>query len=113
MSEAVPTLFGPLKLHPISERPTRRPLVPGIAPEGPFAAVAIEQSIDKTLDYAVPSRLVPMLQVGQRVQVPLGRGNKPAHGYVVAVKPATDYEDPSRIKSLLGIDDQRVLVPPS
>jgi primosomal protein N' (replication factor Y) len=47
------------------------------------------------------------------VKVPLGRGNRPKHGYVVALKPTTDYKDPARIKSLVSIDDTRVLVPPT
>src|SRR4051812_10663858 len=109
--DPVPTLFGPLELD---EKPAAvRRALPADMLGGPFAAVAIEQSIDKTLDYVVPPRLVPSIQIGQRVQVPLGRKNKPAHGYVVAVKTTTDYADPSKLKSLLGIDDQRVLVPPS
>src|SRR5689334_17259680 len=78
-------------------------------PEGPFAAVALEQSIDRMLDYAIPPHLVASLQVGQRVRVPLGKGNRPVAGYVVAIHDSTDYP---RIKRLFDIEDARVLIPP-
>ncbi len=79
------------------------------APTGPFAAVAMENALDKTLDYAIPSAFLSRLQVGQRVRVPLGRKNRPAHGYVVAIHPTTTYP---KIKPLMGIDDERVLINP-
>src|SRR4051812_9770579 len=80
------------------------------APAGPFAGVALEQSIARVLDYAIPPRLVPLLQVGQRVRVPLGKRNRPAHGYVVSVKPTTGH--PS-VKKLFEIEDERVLINPA
>jgi primosomal protein N' (replication factor Y) len=76
---------------------------------GPFAAVALEQAIDRMLDYSIPPALVGSLQVGQRVRVPLGRNNKPAHGYVVDLHPETNYP---KIKPILSIDDARVLITP-
>ena len=76
---------------------------------GPFAAVAIEDSLDKLLDYAVPARLASLIRVGQRVRVPLGRNNRPAHGYVIAINDTTAYP---KIKPLLNIDDERVLLAP-
>ncbi len=76
---------------------------------GPFAGVAMEQNIDRSLDYSVPAHLAASLQVGQRVRVPLGRKNRPAYGYVVSIHPTTNYP---RIKPLLGIDDERVLISP-
>jgi primosomal protein N' (replication factor Y) len=84
---------------------------PASAPReaGPYAAIAIEQSIDKALDYAIPPRLLPLIKVGQRVKVPLGRRNRPTAGYVIAIREHSDYP---KIKRLLGIDDDRVLVPP-
>ncbi len=83
------------------------------APAGPYAAVAIEKSVDRTLDYAIPTTLLGSVIVGQRVRVPLGRGNKPNFGYVIAIKTTTDYRDPSKIKPLLAVDDKRVLIPPT
>lgn len=79
-------------------------------PVGPFAAVALEQSIDRMLDYSIPPRLIASLQVGQRVKVPLGRNNRPSIGYVIAIHPTTTYP---RIKPLINIEDERVLIPPT
>jgi primosomal protein N' (replication factor Y) len=79
------------------------------AQAGPFAAVALEASIDKTLDNQVPRHLVASLKVGQRVKVPLGRNNTPAKGYVVGISPTSDYP---KIKPLTAIEDARVLVGP-
>jgi primosomal protein N' (replication factor Y) len=74
---------------------------------GPFAGVAMEQSVDRLLDYSIPPRLVHSIRVGQRVKVPLGRNNKPAFGFVVSIHPTSDYP---RIKKLSAIDDERVLI---
>src|SRR5262245_21932 len=74
---------------------------------GPFAGVALEQSVDRELDYAIPPKLAGALRVGQRVKVPLGRNNKPSFGYVVSIHPTSEYP---RIKKLSAIDDDRVLV---
>jgi primosomal protein N' (replication factor Y) len=79
------------------------------AAEGPFAAVALEQGIDRTLDYAIPPRLRPSLRPGQRVKVPLGRANRQTYGYVVSIHPTSDYP---KIKNVSAIEDDRVLVNP-
>ncbi|HEX4796551.1 MAG TPA: primosomal protein N' [Humisphaera sp.] len=93
------TLFGPAD----------PPQAPPIARhEGPFAAVALEQGIDHSLDYAIPRGLVTQLKVGQRVRVPLGKRNRPAYGYVIEIHPTCDYPT---VKPVAGIDDERVLVP--
>jgi primosomal protein N' (replication factor Y) (superfamily II helicase) len=86
------------------------PPAPTARPAGPFAAVALEQSIDRELDYAIPPRLVGVLQPGQRVRVPLGKSNRSTLGYVISIRPDSDYP---KIKPLLGVDDDRVLVTPS
>lgn len=76
---------------------------------GPFAGVAMEQGIDRVLDYSIPKRLVEQLRIGQRVRVPLGRGNKVTRGYVVSIHPTSDYP---KIKPLTDLEDDRVLVAP-
>ena len=58
---------------------------PAAPPQGPFAAVAIERSLDRVLDYSIPPALIASVRVGQRVRVPLGRKNRPTHGYVVGL----------------------------
>jgi primosomal protein N' (replication factor Y) (superfamily II helicase) len=77
---------------------------------GPFAAVALEQSVDKTLDYAIPPGLVASVRAGQRVRVPLGRNNRSALGYVIDIHETSNIP---RIKRLIGIDDDRVLIAPN
>lgn len=77
---------------------------------GPFAGVAIEKSIDRLLDYSIPKSLLAQLRVGQRVRVPLGRTNKPSSGYVVTIHDHTDFP---RIKPIMALDDDRVLVTPT
>ena len=104
MSTAAPT---PSLFHDEHDALDTPVASPHGAPAGPFAGVALEASVDKVLDYAIPSRLAPLLQVGQRVKVPLGRNNRPSRGYVVSIHPTTDYP---KIKKLAGIEDERVLV---
>jgi primosomal protein N' (replication factor Y) len=77
--------------------------------EGPVAGVALEDSLDKLLDYSIPPKLQTRIAVGQRVKVPLGRGNRQVSGYVVSVKQGSDYP---RVKPLSEISDERVLVTP-
>jgi primosomal protein N' (replication factor Y) (superfamily II helicase) len=74
---------------------------------GTVAEVAIERRVDSLLDYAVSKTLAGSIDVGQRVRVPLGRSNKPAFGYVVAVKRDAPVE---KLKSILAIVDARSLV---
>jgi primosomal protein N' (replication factor Y) len=76
---------------------------------GPFAGVALEQGIDRVLDYSIPPKLIGRIQVGQCVRVPLGRGNKVVRGYVIEIRPTSDYP---RIKPLTALEDDRVLVSP-
>ena len=88
------------------------PAEPEAAPAsaaGPFAVVALEQGIDRVLDYSVPARLAAVVQVGQRVRVPLGRRNKPATGYVVGLRDTTEHP---KVKPLGDLIDDRVLVSP-
>jgi primosomal protein N' (replication factor Y) len=75
------------------------------AADGVYVRVAVERGIDRGdggagegLTYAVP---VGMVRVGQRVEVPLGRGNKPAAGIVVEVGGSELLEGLSRAKPLL------------
>ena len=90
--------------------PQTRQEVEASKPIGPFAAVAMEDSLDKLLDYSVPQRLVNQLRVGQRVKVPLGRSNRPRFGYVAGIHDTADYP---KIKPLSAIADDRVLLTPA
>ncbi|MEA2733650.1 MAG: hypothetical protein QOE14_101, partial [Humisphaera sp.] len=99
----VETLFGQLELPPA-------PAPPRTKADGPFAAVALEQGIDRLLDYSIPEKLRHALHVGQMVKVPLGRKNRTTRGYVISIHPETNYP---KIKPLAGIEDERVLIPPT
>jgi primosomal protein N' (replication factor Y) len=85
------------------------PAPPPATSTGPFAGIALEHGIDRVLDYAIPPRLLGALRVGQRVRVPLGRGNRPSHGWVVDIHATTEHP---QTKNILSIEDDRVLVPP-
>src|SRR5258705_432688 len=68
---------------------------------GPVAAVGLEDSLDKLLDYSIPSKLLTRIAGGQRVKVPLGKRNRPVSGDVVAIKEGS--EDPGG-KDLIEIE---------
>ena len=77
------------------------------APVGPFAGIALEQSVDRVLDYSIPTRFLNRLAVGQRVKIPLGRRNKPVRGYVVSISDQTTHP---KVKDVLTIEDERRLL---
>lgn len=77
-----------------------------------IATVAVEQAIDRELDYIVPEVLKREIEVGQRVKVPLGRGNRATFGYVVELKGHSDFAR-SKLKEIKGIDDARALIRPA
>ncbi len=82
------------------------------AQSGPYVRVAVERSIDRsgpegaTLTY----RAVGDIHVGQRVEVPLGRGNRAAAGIVVVVggDELLDGIPPSKVKGLLRVSPGRL-----
>jgi len=78
-----------------------RSLFQSEAVAGPFVRVAIECSVDhpEGLTYSVPAEVGPV-RVGDRVEAPLGRGDRPAPGFVIDVQTAPDL-DPERIKPIL------------
>ena len=73
---------------------------------GPFAGVVVNRPIDQVLTYRVPARLDRIIQVGQRVRVPLGKGNKQATGYCVSVGDlAPEGLDPRKLKDVAEVLD--------
>ena len=76
-----------------------------------IATVAVEQAVDRELDYIVPRALKDLIAVGQRVCVPLGRGNKKVFACVVDLKNHSDFPL-SKLKELTSIDDARTLLRP-
>lgn len=65
-------------------------------------------------DYEVPADLRGKLTAGQRVNVPLGRGNRSIQGYCVQIitpaDPVAHTVNPSRMKPVTSIVDERPLV---
>jgi len=76
-----------------------------------IATVVFVEGPGGEYDYLVPDRLAEKAQVGCRVRVPLGRGNRPLTGYCVRVeaKPAGRRS----LKPLADVLDLRSLVSPS
>ena len=79
--------------------------------EGPFVGVVFNRPIEQVLTYRVPSRLKRIIQPGQRVRVPLGRGDRMAVGYCVRVdaSPPADL-DLARIKEVVEVVDPLPLI---
>jgi primosomal protein N' (replication factor Y) len=86
----------------IQERPAARDLLVG---------VVFNRPIDQTLIYRVPDRLSRIIKPGQRVRVPLGRGDRLTVGYCVEVEaqPGSDL-DPARIKDVVEVLDPLPLI---
>src|SRR5687768_15961524 len=91
----VETLFGQLELPPAPP--------PHAKAEGPFAAVALEQGIDRLLDFSIPAKLRNPLHVGQGVLVRLGLNNRKTRGYVISIHEETTSQQP---KPLAGNEDE-------
>ncbi len=72
-----------------------------------IALAAATFAIDKPYDYLVPEDLTNLLQVGQRVLVPFGRGNKRSEGIVLSFG---QQEEKKKLKHVLALlDEQPVL----
>ena len=82
---------------------------PAIAVDGPFAGVVFNRPVDQVFSYRIPPRLGKVVVAGQRVRVPLGRGNTPSVGYCVAVTPTAEV-NPNRIKDVLEVLDDPPLI---
>ncbi len=77
-----------------------------------YALIAPERGVDLSgqgLAYAIPSALSD-LQPGERVQVPLGRGNQTVAGFVMQVDVPCEL-DPSKVKAIVQRDGQSLRLP--
>ena len=73
--------------------------------------MVFNRPIEQVLTYRVPSRLKRIIQPGQRVRVPLGRGDRLAVGYCVRVDASAPGDlDPSRIKDVVEVLDPLPLI---
>ncbi|WP_165226881.1 replication restart helicase PriA [Aquisphaera insulae] len=78
---------------------------------GLFAGIVVNRPIDQVLTYHCGLRLAASIRPGQRVRVPLGRGNRPAVGYCVSVEQSPpDGLDPARLKEVIEVLDPAPLI---
>jgi primosomal protein N' (replication factor Y) len=83
----------------------------GAGAGGPFAGIVFNRPIDQVFTYRVPARLDELVRPGQRVRVPLGRGNKPAVGYCVRLEAeAPAGIEPGRVKEVIDALDDPPLI---
>ncbi|WP_435008977.1 replication restart helicase PriA [Tundrisphaera lichenicola] len=82
---------------------------PPVAVEGPFAGVVFNRPIDQIFSYRIPAGLRSGVVPGQRVKVPLGRGNTPSVGYCVRVDDSAEV-DPRRVKDVIEVLDSPPLI---
>lgn len=72
-----------------------------------YARVIIDishEKVDRPFCYAIPDGLQTLLQVGNVVIIPFGRGNLKRTGYVIEMIDKPDF-DPSKIKEILEIKE--------
>ena len=84
---------------------------PGPHTGGCFAGIVVNRPIDQVLSYRVNTALSQTIMPGQRVRVPLGRGDRLTTGYCVSVD-VTPPEglDPSRLKDVVNVLDPVPLI---
>jgi primosomal protein N' (replication factor Y) len=64
--------------------------------------------IDHAYDYRIPQQLESVVEVGMRVVVSFGFGNRRVEGFIIRIKETTDYS--GRIKEIIeNIDNQPIL----
>jgi primosomal protein N' (replication factor Y) (superfamily II helicase) len=76
---------------------------------GPFASVVFNRPLDQEFTYAIPEHLRRRVVPGQRIRVPLGRGNELITGYCVRVD-ETSSLPPDRIKDVVETIDDPPLI---
>ncbi len=81
-----------------------------------YARVAVERAVDRSgggLTYGIPEQLAD-LTAGERVIVPLGRGDKPVAGYIVQCLDQPGADIPiGAIKPIIRRDSKAVAFPPA
>lgn len=71
--------------------------------------VVLNRPLETLFTYRVPAHLQNQIRKGQRLEVPLGRGNSPTVAYCVEINPECNLPE-SKIKDILGILDPEPLV---
>src|SRR3954464_6368428 len=82
--------------------------------EGLFAGVVFNRPVDQVFTYRVPPHLRAAIQPGQRLRVPLGRGNQPAIGYCVRLdQRLPEGAERARLKDVVEVLDDPPLIDPA
>lgn len=71
--------------------------------------VVLNRPLETLFTYRVPPELQPHIRLGQRLEVPLGRGNTPTVAYCVAINPPCSLPE-SKIKNVIAVLDPEPLV---
>lgn len=80
------------------------------AEAGLFAEVVFDRPLDHAFSYRVPAALREQIAVGKRVQVPFGRGDRPAVGYCVGLRSGPPPR--ARLKEVQRVLDEQPLLTP-
>lgn len=72
------------------------------------AEIVFDLPLETTFHYLVPDELRPLIEPGQRVRAPFGRGDKPTVGYCVSLGPPPNIRH--RLKELSEVLDQEPLL---
>jgi len=67
------------------------------------------KNVDRVFQYRIPSDLISRVQVGSRVLVPFGKGNREQKGYVVSITTVPSYA-PEKIKDIRDVIPEAVSV---
>lgn len=67
------------------------------------------EKLDKIFQYRIPQELEGLIEAGQKVEVPFGKGNTKKEGYVVGFAKEPDY-DVDKIKDILAISKDSLAI---
>lgn len=67
------------------------------------------EKLDKIFQYRIPKDLEALIKIGQKVEVPFGKGNTRKEGYVVGFANQPDY-DVDKIKDILAISKDSLAI---
>ena len=67
------------------------------------------EKLDKLFQYRIPDALTDRVQIGTRVQIPFGGGNRLITGYVIGFSEKAGY-DPDKIKEIAAVPEEGISV---
>ena len=63
------------------------------------------KTLNKVFDYQIPEELEEKIKIGSRILVPFGQGSKMEEGFVVQIKPSSEY----KIKKIARVEEKQFL----